>query len=58
MEIMQTLIDAGIISREMLIDLIPVPMKQKLKLEVKKKEEMEKIIMLAEVAEKAKKGKK
>jgi hypothetical protein len=58
MEIMQTLIDAGIISREMLIDLIPVPMKQKLKLEVKKKEEMEKIIMLSEVAEKAKKSKK
>jgi len=36
--------------------LIPVPMKQKLKLEVKKKEEMEKIIMLSEIAEKTKKG--
>jgi len=58
MEVMQTLIDAEIISRDILIDLIPVPMKQKLKLEVKKKEEMEKVIMLSEIAEKAKKGKR
>jgi len=55
MEILQMLVDAGIISRETLIDLIPVPLKQKLKLEVKKKEELEKIMMLSEITKKGEK---
>jgi hypothetical protein len=55
MEILQMLVDAGIISKETLIDLIPVPLKQKLKLEVKKKEEIEKIMMLSEMVKKGEK---
>jgi len=51
-EILAQLIETGLISKDVLIELLPIPMKQKLKIEAKKKEELEKIIALSEIAQK------
>jgi hypothetical protein len=54
-EILASLVDSGLVPKEILIEMMPIPMKAKVKKELKRQEKMVEVMQMAELAKEGKK---